>query len=741
MTTSTSTLPVVDHDDVLPSVVRWRDDVQAAPVPAITSIVSWTCTWETGPDAGGSVVVGTERLLIGRAAHAGVRCDDPALEPHHALLVPDGDQVRLLQLTGRTPLTVNGRPIDGRVVLDAVAVVEIGHSTLRLQRSQVTDRPAAHVRDGVVLRGPRAVPIWDPPPLRTPTVERAEHARPGGLVPALAGVVVAAVLAVAMHQPMFLIFGALGGVVAIASWAAQRAGVIRRTRSSRRDMARARADVDAAAAELAADYADHVRSSTSTAATALATITARDERLWARRADHADAFVVSLGVGDVAWRPPIDGDDDERGPVLHLAGHADAPMRPLGTTWLRDQPLTVALGPGMRLALRGAASATSAVGRSIVLQLAANCGPGDVRIVVVTERPQDWRWTSGLPHGAAPLLSTAADLAEQMATCVPTGGAHLVVVTDVPELLGSRTSVLRRLLATPDRSSALVVLVGPDRPLPSMCTAALTCPSTARASTPTGARWIADLGSSALPATIRVAGVGDAAAARAVSALHGLVDPDDPNGPASLLPERLSLAELLAGSGPLTAAGIAARWRATVDDHPRTSIGVAADGTVDIDLVRDGPHGLLAGTTGSGKSELLRSLVAGMAVHTDPARLSFVLVDYKGGSTFDACAELPHVVGVVTDLDEQLADRALRSLHAELRRRERTLRDHGVPDLAALREVAPDVALARLVVVIDEFAALVAEQTDVPRTRSSASPSAAAASASTSCSPRSVRRA
>ncbi len=143
---------------------------------------------------------------------------------------------------------------------------------------------------------------------------------------------------------------------------------------------------------------------------------------------------------------------------------------------------------------------------------------------------------------------------------------------------------------------------------------------------------------------------------------------------------------------------------------PRTVIGVASDGIVDIDLDRDGPHALLAGTTGAGKSELLRTLVVGLAAASSPDHLTFVLIDYKGGSTFDACAQLPHVVGVVTDLDDRLADRALRCLHAELRRREQLLRLVGAADLTTYRRVHGAVPLSRLVVVIDEFAALVSEQ-------------------------------
>src|SRR5204863_2486589 len=126
---------------------------------------------------------------------------------------------------------------------------------------------------------------------------------------------------------------------------------------------------------------------------------------------------------------------------------------------------------------------------------------------------------------------------------------------------------------------------------------------------------------------------------------------------------------------------------------------------------RDGPHALIAGTTGSGKSELLRTLIASLAMTVDPERLNFVLVDYKGGSAFADCAALPHTVGLVTDLDEHLGQRALRSLDAEIRRREHVLRRAGVADLGQYRraEAASDGPLPRLVVVIDEFATLRSE--------------------------------
>ncbi|MDW6058504.1 FtsK/SpoIIIE domain-containing protein [Streptomyces sp. FXJ1.4098] len=144
-------------------------------------------------------------------------------------------------------------------------------------------------------------------------------------------------------------------------------------------------------------------------------------------------------------------------------------------------------------------------------------------------------------------------------------------------------------------------------------------------------------------------------------------------------------------------------------------LGVSERDLFTVDLDDDGPHALIAGTTGSGKSELLRTLIASMATDADPEHLTFALVDYKGGGALDECAELPHTVGLVTDLDEQLSERALRCLDAELRHRERLLREVGlshIRDYQRLRDTedAKDAGMEpmpRLAVVIDEFATLV----------------------------------
>jgi DNA segregation ATPase FtsK/SpoIIIE, S-DNA-T family len=125
-----------------------------------------------------------------------------------------------------------------------------------------------------------------------------------------------------------------------------------------------------------------------------------------------------------------------------------------------------------------------------------------------------------------------------------------------------------------------------------------------------------------------------------------------------------------------------------------------------------GPHGLLGGMTGSGKSEVLKSLILALAVTCHPHDLNFALVDYKGGAAFNELAKLPHTVGVMTDIESHAsyAERVLRALTGEMERRKRILerarstfrfgRSH-VDDYRTMRVRQP---LPHLVLVFDEFA-------------------------------------
>lgn len=134
-------------------------------------------------------------------------------------------------------------------------------------------------------------------------------------------------------------------------------------------------------------------------------------------------------------------------------------------------------------------------------------------------------------------------------------------------------------------------------------------------------------------------------------------------------------------------------------------IGVSKSGDeVSVDFDADGPHMLICGTTGSGKSEALRRIVADLSFQFSPEQLAFALIDFKGGAGLSVFEHLPHVQLFASDLDNSCAQRTLEQLEFEVRRREAMLADNGCSDLSEYRLLtSPPQPMPRLVVVVDEF--------------------------------------
>jgi S-DNA-T family DNA segregation ATPase FtsK/SpoIIIE len=415
-------------------------------------------------------------------------------------------------------------------------------------------------------------------------------------------------------------------------------------------------------------------------------------------------LVLSVGFGSIDWTPEFTGDARDMDDIARavLDDHRS----------IDDAPITIdARRP---VGIRGEAAQTLALARALTLQAAALHGPADLRIVVATTeaRRADWAWAAWLPHTHEARLDSRLvvgdeaarrDVVEHLLGAAPDDDvAHTLVIVDDASLVANRATPVRQLLAGL-RCTTAVVIASAVAPLPSLCHTVIEVAADMVVTVTEPAR-------AAVVRNVRGSGVSDVTATRLAARMARFADPEASAATASL-PAQVTLLQLLGGAVDNTA--IAERWIASrAAASFVVPIGMDSEGPLMIDLVHDGPHILVAGTTGSGKSELLRTLITSLAATIDTQRVNFLLVDYKGGSAFDRCAALPHTVGVVTDLDGRLTARALTCLEAELRRRERALRDAGVDDITeyhrrqALGTLRP---LPRLVVVVDEFAALVSE--------------------------------
>jgi S-DNA-T family DNA segregation ATPase FtsK/SpoIIIE len=385
---------------------------------------------------------------------------------------------------------------------------------------------------------------------------------------------------------------------------------------------------------------------------------------------------------------------------------------------LTAAPVTADLIGGVGLV--GPQLLVRAAARGLLIQ-AAHALPPDRAVITV---PVSWRWAAALPHQHARAPAWEVVLANiwhnqpggtSGGSPAPNAGAHGSAPGDPPEPeVGLDAGQRNDAHATGAPTRLLIALAEHPDDLPDECATLLRLHGPQRAEILRSPSH--ESGLTLQPELVSECDALAAATALGDRARHaGLVNPPTP------LPQSVTMAELLphpaptagtpqrgpgaAPTGPGTAhtgAGTATRDTAATPtlDCP---IGRSEAGPVSIDLVRDGPHAVIGGTTGSGKSELLVSWVASMAARYRPTEVTFLLVDFKGGAAFAPLQPLPHCVGLITDLDQREAARALASLRAELRYREQLLRATGARDLT---DAAAAGRLPRLVIVVDEFQAM-----------------------------------
>ncbi|MDT7545029.1 MAG: segregation ATPase FtsK/SpoIIIE, family [Actinomycetota bacterium] len=669
-----------------------------------------------GPAAGAIHVLAPGQVVIGRSGQVCV--DDPDVSREHCRLRLDHTGAKVIDLSSTNGTAVDGITIQGETALPTGGLLRVGSSTLQLVPAAEPPAPTTPTGDGRLAynRPPRLQPSDGTVQVVVPAPPDERERNPIPVLAVLAPLVLGVVMWRVMGNATFLLFTLLSPVLVLGNVATD---YRRGKRQTRKQRALWRAQRDVAEQTLAdAVRADEGRrrQQSPDAAELLRTAAGPRPRLWERRRGDADALDVRIGLADQAARVEAEGDVTR------------------AMTTARSVPVVIPLRTAGVLGIAGPRDSAQGLARFVLAQLAVLHSPRDLQIVVITDgaAASSWEWPRWLPHcrpdgrqscratvglGIAQATARVAELCElidarkaERASAGPrarTDERPVVLLVDGARGLRSIPG-LAALLAEGPAAGIFTVAVEQDpRLLPEECGA------TAVFADEPGA-----LVHATLPGSVDVSAV----TADLVSLMYGetlaralapLRDDSRDRGSADGLPSSVRWTEVVdmtLTGGHEDVAQVLARWAAA--GHSTTAVlGRGPDGPFTVDIARDGPHMLVAGTTGSGKSELLQSLIASLALGNRPDELNLLLVDFKGGAAFGPCAHLPHTVGMVTDLDGARVERAIASLTAELRRREAALAAVGTKDLDDYRRHG-HADLPRLVIVVDEFASLADELPD-----------------------------
>jgi S-DNA-T family DNA segregation ATPase FtsK/SpoIIIE len=460
-------------------------------------------------------------------------------------------------------------------------------------------------------------------------------------------------------------------------------------------------------------------------------------RLWERRRGDADFSVVRIGLGPqevaTALVPPQTRPVDELEPLCATA------LRRFVATYsvVPDLPVAIALRDFSRVHLRGSVEESRALVRAVLAQLVTFHAPDDLLLAVCVADPHraQWEWAKWLPHAQHPAKTDGVGPIRLFASTVTSleamlddvlanrprfdplapqsvAGPHVVVVID-----GGATAGSDHLMT--DGGVAGVTLLDLSTPPPRLLDEASVVLDVADDGVVAGTTMD---GGTQLGRADRLDVEQAEILARELAPLR-LSAASYADAPS--VATDVGLAELL-GLGDPRAVDLAAAWASRPNrDRLRVPIGVGTDGRpIELDLKESaqdgmGPHGLLVGATGSGKSELLRTLVLALATTHSSEILNFVLVDFKGGATFTALDRLPHTSAVITNLSDDLAlvDRMLGAMQGELVRRQELLRRAGnygsQRDYERARAAGVPLApLPSLLVIVDEFSELLTARPD-----------------------------
>jgi DNA segregation ATPase FtsK/SpoIIIE, S-DNA-T family len=680
-----------------------------------------------GPESGRSQLLSPGTFRVGRQDDCDVVLDDPSVSRHHADIVVDETWTVSVVPAPGTPngVTVNDDLIDAATAVEPDDIVGLGGTRLAL-------RAFERSVDGHVDRLGQIEFHRTPyrPPVVTardkvevgPIPERPEPRRLQ-LIALLAPLIAGLAMFAFSKQIQFLALTLVSPIVMAANTVDdRRSGRVRfrdQLRRFRGEILEHRAELERLRQlerverfRLAPDLADLARRAE-----------LRTVDLWARGRDSPDFLITRLGLGaaHVGYTVEL-----QRGGAEDLREELQAAL--VGVEQLDNVPVTVDLREDAVLGIHGERDLVDGVAASLITQAAVLHSSDDLTIVVAVSPDRRLGWTKWLPHVrtvASPLAGNHVVVTHDEAIGVvarlveivefrSTGDRadeevrrwpRVLLVLDA-DLTPDAGEVSRLLDAAPGAGISVVWLARALGGVPRQASQVLEV-SEGEGASMDGRLWSTD--PDVAERRLEVEHLRPAVAERVARALSPVRDASTASQ-ATSIPRVAPLLDVL-GVGRPSAQWISEQWHRRTGYDLRFPIGVDAGGVLEIDLVEHGPHTLIGGTSGAGKSELLQSMVAALAARYPPTRLNLMFVDYKGGASSKVFEALPHTVGYVTNLSADLAARALTSLRAELNHRMRVMEGRA-KDLATMLEEAPDDAPASLVIVVDEFATLVKEVPD-----------------------------
>jgi S-DNA-T family DNA segregation ATPase FtsK/SpoIIIE len=716
-----------------------------------------------GPDAGTEFPVTPGTVFIGRdASMSDLTLSDPLVSKRHARVDVFSTAIRFVDLNSANGLEVDGGVVT-RVDLEDGDTLRLGDTVLRAMIAA----PAAPAPDGpppgpiAFNRSPRVETRYPGQEFAAPAPPGEQDAQPFPWLALAAPLAIAAVMFFSGARGLTsLLFVVASPILMLGTWWTTRST---RKRKRKLDIER----FDARAVELEKTLAEEVererairRAESPSTAEVYQQAIELGPLLWTRRPEHWQFLSVNLGLGTMESRNTVTSSKEDTGLPEYVARVRQTQD---AYRFVADVPVTENLYFSGALGIAGPQPLAADAARGVLVQLTGLHSPAElvVAAVVSSTWTNEFEWLKWLPHTASPHSPLEA---VHLANSQATGGALLSAIEELiasrakdREIRGAKMFEKSALVAgaavgdgaddvapPPAATPAVVLLISDDAPVDR---ARLVQIAERAADAGVYPIWVSAT-QQQLPAVARTYLALDSEGARVGLVRLGDAITDVRTEPvtreqalwfakrlapvtdagalvedSSDLPRSIMMLSLIGPSLATSPSAAVGRWRENDSIHDRSGgplvrrrpgklraiVGSAGVDAMHLDLRTQGPHALVGGTTGSGKSEFLQAWVLGMAAEYSPDRVTFLFVDYKGGSAFADCVSLPHCVGLVTDLSPHLVRRALTSLRAELHYREHLFNRKKAKDLLDLEKRGDPDAPPALVLVIDEFAALAGE--------------------------------